>query len=210
MATWNPTPIATGTATGWTRESDGTATNLYLEVDEGIAAADDTGIKVAIGGAAANFTLSDPPADFDPLTVSKVEFQIRHKQAGRSDDTIPGTISQAMLISGPAGRGTPVLAANTNSASDPMVVNPSSPYSTSYTDTAVIQAAYVKADGTVSDWSGASVAIRPPNASTTKGADAITWYIDTFDITVTYTPITASPLTLSHLGIVSSARRKVA
>src|SRR3990167_2533022 len=91
MATWNPVPDGDVSVAGWTQEDAGAAP-IFDAVDEGIAAADSTGIQGTAGDVEAQntpwFSLSDSPADLADGSVTAVSIRLRHKQSGRVDDTM--------------------------------------------------------------------------------------------------------------------------
>ena len=85
MATTTRLPDGDGTGLAWTPKGGGAN---YVEVDEGIAGADDATTEVTentTGVDDDHYTMQDMPADFD--TAIEVDHILRGYQSGRVDDT---------------------------------------------------------------------------------------------------------------------------
>jgi len=176
VATWNPVPNGDVSLSGWTEEGGGSAP-IYDQVDELIGSADDTGVKGTLETALTlRFTLSAPPGDLADGSVTAVTLQNRHKQSGRVDDTWTGAGTMQLLAS------------DNTDLTNTMTITTSNQYSTSYLNSNAISATGVLTTGTAAQWADAELRYIDPVKSANMAADTVTWFIDAFDIVVTYTP----------------------
>lgn len=185
MATWTPTVISDNTDGSWTREDNSSAVDIYAVVDEGIAAADGVGAKIALNTSnqALFLNLSSPPGDLTNGSVTAVTIQQRHKQSGRSDDTIATTAPVGIWDTAIAT----VLAGNAGLTDFDTGYTITSPNNTSYTNDSAYSFAGVRTAATAAQWTGAVLGIYSPIKTVSMGADSVTWFVDCFDITITYT-----------------------
>jgi hypothetical protein len=165
-------------------EEGGGSAPYFDQVDEGIAAPDNTGIAHAYAFTGGAYTLAASPGDLNNGSVTSATFQLRHRQSGRSDDTM----TWGARLETSAG----VILAAADSGGTYQNVGADNPYRTIYGNNAAVSFGYINTGATKTQWDDARVSWSLVK-SALKGTDSITWYYDTFDISLTYTP-TAAPI----------------
>lgn len=179
MAAWIPQPNADGTINSWVREDTGGGTPIWQQVDEGIAAADNTGIKNATTGNTGFLQLSDSPSDLaDGSAITAATIKIRGKQSGRVDDT-------NVLVSVTVYKANETTQVDNGSGSLTVTTT------TSYANSGAIDIF----TGASASWTALTKAeldglrVRVVGTRTVSmSADSITYFLDSFDLTITYTP----------------------
>lgn len=170
----------------------GAGTPIFGEIDEGIAGADNTGVKNSTATNSGFFLLTDSPSDMsDGSGITAVSLKMRAKQSGRVDDT---SVFLQMWIT-KANETTQVGGSTGVSGLD---LTTQTTYANSgnidiYTGLASQWTALTK-----TELDGLRVTFRGAR-TVSMSADSITWFLDAVELIVTYTP-SASTYTKAGYG----------
>lgn len=206
-------PTGDGTPGGvqlgaWTDDAGG-VTNIYQRFDEGISGAVDTDYVRAIASslttsATGTFTLSDMPADF--LDMDALSYNVRNRQAGRSDDTLD---LRFMICDGSDTTNYPVLAGasagNGNSGTlwqAARMVTLANITGTAFANTGATAFPYVNTTATKTQWD-AAVVVLTPFLTVSMSSDGATIQLSAVEFTGTYT--TSGPPPVALAGKASAA-----